>query len=261
MKILIIGGNRYVGKLVVESLGSLLHDVTLVNRSGTGTRTHTKLKMDRNSEEFMTYLKDNEFDSIVDFCCYNLSECKQTTSAMRTKQYIFVSSLASKFSQFGKYGHDKWECEAWLLRNVENYCIVRPPYIVGPKDPKQRIQNLYKAFNEGKSVNFNDALINVVHHNDIRDNILTLIDNRVTRKAYNLCGNEVTSLYDLGRSIHQDFKFNSTDYQVKSELPGPCYTNELNFKWDFDHKYISLVDIFNEIEHDITVEEYWREML
>ena len=58
MKILILGGNRFVGKLVAERLtkdnypGNLLYknDVTILNRSGTGPSTCRIIKCDRNDE-------------------------------------------------------------------------------------------------------------------------------------------------------------------------------------------------------------------
>ena len=83
MKILILGGNRFVGKLVAERLskhnypGNLLykHDVTILNRSGTGPSTCRIIKCDRNDEKKLQVAIGNEsYDCIIDMCLYNINQ-------------------------------------------------------------------------------------------------------------------------------------------------------------------------------------------
>ena len=60
MKILVIGGNRFVGKKLVERLITESHKVTVLNRSGTGPEGATKVKFDRNNKsDFNISLKRN----------------------------------------------------------------------------------------------------------------------------------------------------------------------------------------------------------
>ena len=48
MTILILGGNRFVGKLLAESLLQSTNEITVFNRKGTGPKDCLVIKVDRN---------------------------------------------------------------------------------------------------------------------------------------------------------------------------------------------------------------------
>ena len=61
MKILVIGGNRFVGKKLVTKLLNQSHKVTVLNRSGSGPNGSKKIKFDRNIEEHYDYIDFNKY--------------------------------------------------------------------------------------------------------------------------------------------------------------------------------------------------------
>ena len=63
MKIAVLGGNRFTGKLLVDKLVDK-HDVTIFNRSGTGNKKAQIFKFDRDEDKISL----EEFDCIVDMC-------------------------------------------------------------------------------------------------------------------------------------------------------------------------------------------------
>ena len=67
MKIVIIGGNRFVGKLLARLfLLVKFTDVILINRTGTGPSNCTLIKCDRNTEEFKQHLRNIAPDVVID---------------------------------------------------------------------------------------------------------------------------------------------------------------------------------------------------
>ena len=72
MNIAVIGGNRFVGKKLVESLVDKKHNVTIFNRSKSGHKDVTKVRFDRNKDE----IDLRNFDCVVDMCLYTLEQFK-----------------------------------------------------------------------------------------------------------------------------------------------------------------------------------------
>ena len=109
MNILIIGGNRFVGKLIAKKLIPT-HNITIINRKGTGPEGCTILKVDRNNTlEFVNKLSNLKFDIVIDMCLYNPEQCLIIDKLFLGKisKYIFMSSIASKMDGFGEYGVNK----------------------------------------------------------------------------------------------------------------------------------------------------------
>ena len=97
MKILIFGGNRFVGKLVTKQLYTAGHDITLINRTGTSPVPCSVIKCDRNdSDSLRSAIGDTFFDCVIDMCLYNTSQAVITTDILKnnTHKYIFISSIA-----------------------------------------------------------------------------------------------------------------------------------------------------------------------
>ena len=94
MEILVIGGNRFMGKKVVQTLFKN-HNTTVLNRKGTSPVECNIIQQDRNE------LKDlKEYDIVIDMCLYNLEQTIKTVDILNKQQnlqqYIFISSIASE---------------------------------------------------------------------------------------------------------------------------------------------------------------------
>lgn len=156
MKILILGGNRFIGKKVAVKLLSHGYNVTVVNRSGTGPEGATIIKHDRDGG-FDKNFFGKKYDVILDFCLFKQSQALTTFEHMDLHQrYYFISSAAAYkdsnnfilsdymptggLKAFGEYGVEKALCENVIRERCVNYTIFRPPYIVGKDCPRPRLR-------------------------------------------------------------------------------------------------------------------------
>jgi nucleoside-diphosphate-sugar epimerase len=203
MNVLIIGGNRFVGKLLAQQLIRTRVSVTLINRTGTGPEGCTLIKCDRNSAEFSDYIENINPDVIVDMCLYTLDQYESMSTALHAidlKKYIFVSSIACKFDSFGEYGLQKKLLNSRIRNSLLPYIILQPTYIIGESDHSNRLSNYIECLLNDDIVNIDgdgDQMINFIDANDMCDIINKLIYSVTIRAEYELGCNEMTSLNDL----------------------------------------------------------------
>lgn len=170
MKALVLGGTRYVGKIVVEQLLERGVDVTVVSRGNNRPKwiSHVAhVEGDRRDVAVLRRLQ-GAHDVVIDFVGYRLEDVQLTIEVLRGNigQYIFMSStsvydptdldvpltapieesaldlLSIPFSRSDNptYAQGKRDCEKWLLSESDFPCtIFRPPKIFGPDEPSARI--------------------------------------------------------------------------------------------------------------------------
>jgi hypothetical protein len=88
------------------------------------------------------------FDNIIDFSDSTIEEFENTFSCLNFNKYIFISSSAVDAIPFqnvspqdyeiAAYAMRKKECEDFIIKNIKNYNILRPCYIVGDGDYTNR---------------------------------------------------------------------------------------------------------------------------
>ena len=154
-KILIMGGNKFVGKEIVKKFLEKDYIVYVINR---GMRKNIEgvvfLKADRNNlVEIENILKGIEVDIIIDVSAYTEEQVDILHKVMRNKfkQYILISSAsvynniesnpANEESQtgenlvWGDYAKNKYLAEKKTIENSKlynfKYTIFRPFYIYG----------------------------------------------------------------------------------------------------------------------------------
>lgn len=165
MKILIIGGTRFVGRTLVETAIKHGHELTLFNR---GTSNPTifpdieRIKGDRDHD--LELLRGRKWDIVVDTCGYVPRIVEKSAEALKdsVERYIFISTL-NVYADFSKSGIDegsslgRMEDETFeevtgetygplkvLCENVvkqiypDRSVILRCGLIVGPHDPSDR---------------------------------------------------------------------------------------------------------------------------
>lgn len=153
-KILITGGTIFVSRYAASYFVNKGDDVYVLNRNHhTQVEGVTLIEGDRHC--LGNKLRDYEFDVILDITAYTKKDVKHLVEAAgNIKQYIFISSsavypetLQQPFweeqeidynSIWGDYGMNKCEAEDYLKKHVEQYYIIRPPYLYGP------MQNIYR---------------------------------------------------------------------------------------------------------------------
>lgn len=169
MNILIIGGNRFFGKKLAQSLLKAGHKVTLLNRGhrddGLGDQVK-RIRCDRrHHEELETSVEGQFWDVIYDQVCFDAMEAQSAVEIFKdkTSHYIFTSSQSVySFSgvnlkeeafdpsqhSFDKpvsteedYGEAKRQCESVFFRQKDlPVTAVRFSIVVGEDDYTERFK-------------------------------------------------------------------------------------------------------------------------
>lgn len=207
MRLLVIGGTRFVGRHLVEAALAANHDVTLVHRSPTDLFPSARhLLADRNDD--LAALADDEWDATVDVCAYLPAQVRSLAAALgdRGGHHVLVSSVSVYADMPGPgadedsgllpvarddvdeitgttYGPLKVACErAATAAHGDRLAIVRPTYVVGPNDPTGRYPWWVRRVDRGGEVlapGPPDAPAQVVDVRDLADFQLGLATGRV----------------------------------------------------------------------------------
>ena len=205
-KVLIIGGNRFVGKLVSKELYDKGYDITLLNRSGTSPVNCGVIRQDRNNIDRVTLhqLIDYSPEIIIDMCAYDIYQIRKLLSSVNTdslSQYILVSSIASEYSFFGDYGRRKAEIELFLRFDSDiPSVIIRPTYIIGENDPHKRIDYFLDSIDEKESIKLEglgDKNLSFVFVEDVANVIIKVVEKGMVNRTYNVTNDEVISTKEL----------------------------------------------------------------
>jgi len=236
MKIAILGGNRFTGKLLVEKLVDD-HDVTLFNRSQTGNKHAKIFKFDRDSDK----IDFSEFDCIVDMCLYTK---KQFTKIKKTipkdTRYIFMSTGAVNYEQvYGEYAKQKRLIENTLSKSDLKYTIVRPSYIDGVGNHLQRISYLVQAIKRGYDIRIigeGTNSVNIVWVEDVVKIIIKIINSadNVDGRTYDVCANESIVINDLIEIVKKEL--NIKEHKVSKQMTACSFPGE---DFEMDNKITS----------------------
>ncbi len=165
MKILVLGGTRFVGRHAVEAALARGHEVTLFHRGQSGPELFPECEHVFGDRRIgLEALGGHEFDVCIDTCGYLPSEVSRSASTLvdRVGHYTFISSV-SAHAHPEQPGHDEdaqlavWDPTAREELTEDNYgplkaecehivratfgaraLVVRPGLVVGPHDPTDR---------------------------------------------------------------------------------------------------------------------------
>ncbi len=209
MKILIIGGTRFLGRHLVNSARARGHEVTLFNRGQTNPDLFGQVdKIQGDREKDLDQLS-SQWDAVIDTCGYFPRIVRLSAEALKDKveSYIFISSISaySDFSKIGinesdsvgeiedetieeitetSYGPLKVLCEKAVqdifgIRSL----IIRPGLIVGPHDPTDRFTYWPVRVARGGDVlapDRPDVLTQIIDVRDLSDFIIELVQQNVS---------------------------------------------------------------------------------
>ncbi|HZM18009.1 MAG TPA: NAD-dependent epimerase/dehydratase family protein, partial [Gaiellaceae bacterium] len=166
MKILVLGGTKFLGRATVEAALERGHDVTLFNRGETNPELFPEVEKIRGDRtEDLSPLEGGHWDAAVDPSGYFPHVVRRSTEALdgSVGRYLFVSSVSvysdlsegpsedspraelgdmpadEMLPEYENYGALKALCEdaVWEVYG-DRATIVRPGLIVGPHDPTGR---------------------------------------------------------------------------------------------------------------------------
>jgi len=163
LKLLLLGGPRFLGRAVADTALARGHELTFFNRGRTNPELYPdveKLRGDRSGD--LSALSGRTWDAVIDTCGYLPQVVRASAKALAdTGRYCFVSTI-SVYADFSgpvdedsplaplddlptdeatneSYGSLKALCEAAVLEELgERALVVRPGLIVGPHDPTGR---------------------------------------------------------------------------------------------------------------------------
>ena len=165
MKLLVLGGTKFLGRAIVGEALARGHELTLFNRGTTNAELFPeaeKLRGDRTED--LGALDGRSWDAVIDPSGYVPGVVRASAEALRDSgRYVFISSISvypdfdevrsegdpvaelgdapvdALAPDFSNYGSLKALCEAEVEEVFgERSLIVRPGLIVGPHDPTGR---------------------------------------------------------------------------------------------------------------------------
>ncbi len=164
MRILIIGGTRFVGYAMADAALAAGHDVTLLHRTATDELpAATHLLADRDGD--LSVLAEGSWDATIDVCAYFPGQVASLHDALgdRGGHHVFVSTCSVYDDQVSvgadedaallpesspdtreitdeTYGPLKVACERVARERWGDagLTIIRPTYVVGPRDVSGR---------------------------------------------------------------------------------------------------------------------------
>jgi nucleoside-diphosphate-sugar epimerase len=241
MRVLVIGGTRFVGLELTFRLLARGHDVTLLNRGSRsdpfGNRV-TRLVADRTTKAFDSATSGLTFDAAVDFAAFTGEDARRAVRALggRIGHYVLISTgqvylvrdrkagLAVETDYHGKLiseptgEHDKSEFlygigkrdaedvlrEAWSQKRFPATAL-RIPMVNGPRDHYRRIESYIVRMIDGGPLLLPDgggAPARHVYSTAIARAIVDLLGREATfGRAYNLAQDEVPQVRELVAAI------------------------------------------------------------
>ena len=176
MRLLVLGGTRFVGRAIVESARRQGDEVTLFNRGRTNPQLFPEVEKIRGDRtEDLSALAGREWDAVVDVAVYFPRVVELSVDALRSSvgRYLFVSSISVYADQSTPpvegaavaeledpeddsgetYGARKAACERVVdAAFAERATVVRPGLIVGPHDSTDRFSYWPKRVARGGRV-------------------------------------------------------------------------------------------------------------
>ena len=218
MKMLVLGGSRFIGLHLVRLLHHQGHDVSVLNRGQTKAELPagvTRLHADRSSaDQVKSALKGSSYDVAFDISGYTRASLLPVVEVLdnRVGRFMFCSTtgvyapcevvpIDEGFPLFRspearQYARDKVECEDLLMEmHARGFpvTILRPPYVYGPDNYlRDREFSFFARLTQGRKVVIPGdglTLIHIVHVDDLVAAFAEAPEHRQTRgQAYSVCG-------------------------------------------------------------------------
>jgi len=196
MKLLIIGGTKFLGPHLVRSALARGHDVTLFNRGLFAALPPAGVEfVQGNRDGEIALLAGRRFDAAIDTCGFVPRIVRQSVAQLAdaVQRYIFVSSISVYAEPLGgafaeeeptampadpkteevtneTYGGLKALCEGEVMTGMPGRAmVVRPGLIVGPLDPSDRFTYWPTRFALGGDVLVPGSPDAAVSFIDVRD--------------------------------------------------------------------------------------------
>ena len=224
MRVLVTGGNRYIGLHLVFELARRGHDVTLANSHEApmpdGAR---RIHVDRTQPgALLAALRPHrdEFDAIFDNTAYAPRDLEPMvelfagsvqhlvfTSSVAVYKRSFIQPVSEDFARHAPddgdprkaYGVGKVRCEDYLATTGAPFTALRVTHTIGPKSPlASREPSVFRKLELGRPIlvpGEGFPFVHLVHVQDVADLMASIPGNpSAVGKTYNVAGAEITSV-------------------------------------------------------------------
>ena len=189
MKVLVLGGTRFIGKRLVHLLADQGHDVTVGSRGRalvSFPNSVQRLKLDRSSKDSMANaLQNSHWDIVYDQLCFSADDASGAVEILagKTGRYVLCSSAAvytnpldasedafdpsvypvrSVERSSSSYAEGKRQAEAVILQDARFPSVaVRFPIILGPDDYTKRLLVQVQRVTSNEPVNIENPDVEI----------------------------------------------------------------------------------------------------
>jgi len=231
MKVLVIGGTRYMGRVAVQRLLDRGDSVTVFSRGRTKPEWWEQVESivgDRDDREgFVKALSGRTFDAVIDTQAFRKEDVEAADRALKGNvgRYLMVSTgsvygdgkldflthcpfresdvdwtdLRYDYPEGeSEYGVGKRHCEKWLIENSSlEYTIIRIPAAMGWDDPTNRMWWWVQRVLDGKGIMLPEdhrSPFRTLFSEDAADNWIRAIDSpAVANEVFHIATEEVLS--------------------------------------------------------------------
>ncbi|MEL6775809.1 MAG: NAD-dependent epimerase/dehydratase family protein [Cyanobacteria bacterium J06597_16] len=221
MRILVIGGTRFIGVYLTKQLVSLGHDVVLLNRGNhpapvEGVET---IKCDRTQPDALkAALSGQSFDAIFDNNGRELAHTQPLADLVKGKleHYIYISS-AGVYAKSDQMPHaegdpvdpasrhkGKFHTEDYLTQQGIPFTSIRPVYIYGPQNYNPLEQWFFDRIVRGQPIPIPGsgmALTHLGHCEDLATAMVSVLGNsKSIGQIYNISGDKAVTFDGLAKA-------------------------------------------------------------
>jgi len=142
MRLLVLGGTKFLGRHAVAYALADGHEVTTFTRGRTNPELFPKAeRLTGDRDGGLDALRGRTWDAVIDTSGYVPEVVRQSAELLRdaVQRYLFVSTISVYGDPEEEYGANKLASERVVEELYGERCtIVRPGLIVGPHDPTDR---------------------------------------------------------------------------------------------------------------------------
>jgi nucleoside-diphosphate-sugar epimerase len=224
MNILILGGTRFFGKKLVQSLVDNGHSVTVFSRREVDfPQAVSFIKGDRIKAESLKQLDTCKWDVVFDQICFNASDAKLLLDSIKTNYLVYTSSASVYMVEGGRsltedqintsemevryetdveYHTGKQLAEAYYLNSGVKTACVRFPFIMGEDDYTHRLKWHVDKIKSGEEIYFPniDAIFPILHSSKAAEFLSWLVDHQISGPI-NISTKDPISLKQLVNAI------------------------------------------------------------
>ena len=238
MKVLFLGGTRFVGKALVFRLLSKGHEIFVFTRGKLPVPNNvTHLKGDRSNEEDLKKLSEFSFDLIVDSSGRKLEDTQRLIefSGLPSFRFIYISSAGvyqnsqlfpvSEESQIDLESRHigKAKTEYWLKAEGIPFTSFRPTYIYGPGNYNPIEKWFFDRITIGRSIPVpldGQTITQLGHVSDLAEAIsISLETDKAINQIYNCSGSKAVTFKGLIETAILATGNNVNDYDLRSFDP------------------------------------------